>query len=244
MCSPIAAAAFVAQGVGSAMNAQSQANAMRGTLALERDAMNQRKGFLDSEYGRQAQFVDSNKQIFDKSNAQFKGNVSDEMAAKAAAIKATYNPQVTGSPIRGTAPKAVSIVADAEGDFRNQAQGRVENLAGALANLRSFNDVFTEKNRGIARGSQDITQGLDAMRGSRGVLNSELQSAQVSPLAYQLQSANAMNPLGDLLRGAGQIGMYYGLADPSKVAANRAGGVVPTTPTPSYPSFVAPPVQG
>lgn len=229
MCSPIAAASFVAQGIGSAMNARSQVDAMAGTLGLERDAMNQRKGFLDAEYGRQAPMVAQNRQIFDKSNGQFGGDVATEMAAKAAAIKAGYNPQVTGSPLRATAPKAVGIVADAEAGFKDAAQGRMDNLAGALANLRSFNDVMTTKNRGIAQAGQDITQGLDFMRGSRGVLNSELQSAQVSPLAYQLQNANAMNPLGDMLRGAGQIGMYYGLADPAKVAANK--GVVNTTPT-------------
>lgn len=229
MCSPIAAASFVAQGVGSAMNARSQVDAMAGTLGLERDAMNQRKGFLDAEYGRQAPMVAQNRQIFDKANAQFGGNVSNEMALKAAELKAGYNPQITGSPLRSTAPKAVGIVADSEAAFNDAAKGRVDNLAGALANLRSFNDVMTGKNRGIATAGQDITQGLDFMRGSRGVLNSELQSAQVSPLAYQLQNANAMNPLGDMLRGAGQIGMYYGLADPAKVAANK--GVVNTTPT-------------
>lgn len=235
MCSPIAAAAFVAQGIGSAMNARSQVDAMAGTIGLEKAAMNARKGFLDSEYGRQAGFTNQNRGIFDRANNQFSGNVSQEMADKAAAIKASYNPQVTGSPIRDTAPKAVGIVADAETGFKNAAQGRVENLADALANLRSFNDVLTTKNRGTAMAGQDITQNLDFMRGSRGVLNSELQTTQVSPLAYQLQNANAMNPLGDLLRGAGQIGMYYGLADPAKMAAARNGTLIPTTPTPGAP---------
>lgn len=235
MCSPIAAASFVAQGIGSAMNARSQVDAMAGTIAMERAAMDDRKRFLDTEYGRQATLTNQNRGVFDKANNQFAGNVSQEMADKAAAIKASYNPQVNGSPIRSTAPKAVGIVADSEASFKDAAQGRMNNLASALANLRSFNDVMTNKNRGTAMAGQDITQGLDFMRGSRGVLGSELQSTQLSPLAYQLQNANAMNPLGDMLRGAGQIGMYYGLADPSKMAAARNGSLVPTTPTPGAP---------
>lgn len=233
MCSPIAAASFVAQGIGSAMNMQNQVDAMAGTIGLEKAARNERKGFLDSEYGRQAVLTDQNRGIFDRANNQFAGNVLQEMADKAAAIKASYNPQVTGSPIRDTAPKAVGIVADAETGFKNDAQGRVGNLATALANLRSFNDVMTAKNRGTAMAGQDITQGLDFMRGSRGVLNSELATTQVSPLAYQLENIKAINPVGDLLRGAGQIGMYYGLADPAKMAAARNG----TTATPAPPTI-------
>lgn len=211
------------------MNAQSQVDAMAGTLDLEREARNQKKAFLDAEYARQAALTNQNRQFFDRANTQFGGNVPGEMAAKAAGLLAGYNPQITGSPIRNTAPRAIGIVADSEAAFNQDAQGRVTNLASALANLRAFNDVMTDKGRGIAASGQDITQGLDFMRGSRGVLGSEIQTAQVSPLAYQLQAARSMSPLGDLLKGAGQLGMMYGLVDPA-----RTGGVKNTTPAPIH----------
>lgn len=239
MCTPIAAASFAANSLGSAMNARSQVDAMQGQIGLEKQAMDRRKGYLDTEYGRQAGMTDKNVGTFSKSQDLFKPGVDGEMTDKSAVLRAIYDKNISGGiPLRATAPVARGIVADADQQFSDAAQGRVNNLAGALSNLRSFNEVFADKGRGLNRNAQDIGQQLGFMRGSRGVLASELEGAQVDPLERQLASLRAMNPVGDLLKMGGTIGMYYGLADPSKVAAAQRG--LSTTPTPNYPSIPIP----
>jgi len=234
MCSPIAAASYTASTLGSAMNARSQVDAMQAQIDLEKESMNRRKGLLEAEYVRQADMTDKNVGTFNKSQALFKPGVSGEMTDKAALLRTVYDKNISGPvALRATAPEARGIVADADQQFSDAAQGRVNNLANALSNLRSFNEVFADKGRGLSRNAQDINQQLGFMRGSRGVLGSELESSQVDPLERQLANVNAMNPLGDVLKMGGTIGMYYGLADPAKVAAARAG--YGTTPTPNYP---------
>ena len=224
MCTPIAAASYAASSLGSAMNARSQVDAMKGQIALEQEAMGRRKGYLDTEYGRQAGITDKNVGTFNKSQDLFKPGVSNEMTDKSAVLRAIYDKNISGGiPLRATAPEARGIVADADTKFSDAAQGRVNNLASALSNLRSFNEVFADKGRGLNRNAQDINQQLGFMRGSRGVLGGELESAQVDPLERQLATLKAMNPLGDMLKMGGQIGMYYGLVDPAKAAAARAG---------------------
>ena len=224
MCTPIAAASYAASSLGSAMNARSQVDAMKGQIALEQDAMGRRKGYLDTEYGRQAGITDKNVGTFNKSQDLFKPGVSNEMTDKSAVLRAIYDKNISGGiPLRATAPEARGIVADADTKFSDAAQGRVNNLASALSNLRSFNEVFADKGRGLNRNAQDINQQLGFMRGSRGVLGGELESAQVDPLERQLAALKANNPIGDLLKMGGQIGMYYGLVDPTKAAAARAG---------------------
>lgn len=236
MCTPIAAASFAANTLGSAMNARSQVDEMKGQIGLEKEAMDRRKGYLDTEYGRQAGLTDKNIATFAKSQDLFKPGVSGEMTDKSAVLREIYDKNISGAiPLRATAPEARGIVVDADQKFSDAAQGRVNNLASALSNLRSFNETFADKGRGLNRNAQDIGQQLGFMRGSRGVLGSELESAQVDPLERQLVSLRAMNPVGDLLKMGGTIGMYYGLADPSKVAAARRG--LSTTPTPNYPSI-------
>jgi len=236
MCNPVAAASFVAQSAGGAMNARAQTQALEDELALEAQARNRRSGFLDSEYGRQALLTKQNEGVFNRGNALFSGDVGQEIGNRGAQLAAAFTPTMGAAPIRDAIPKAVGIVADAEQGFRDQATQRATNLAGALANLRAFGDVFLDKGRELTRGGQDIDQGLNFMRGSRGVLAAELESAQVDPTERQLAQLSAASPLGDLLRGAGQIGMYYGLADASKLAAAKAGrlpGAV--TPGPAMP---------
>lgn len=236
MCSPIAAASYTASTLGSVMNQKSQIDSMNSQIELEQAAQNRRKGFLDTEYGRQADLTEKNVGTFNKSQALFKPGVSDEMTDKGAMLRALYEKNITGAvPLRATAPEARGIVADADQQFSDAAQGRVNNLASALSNLRSFNEVFADKGRGLNRNAQDISQQLGFMRGSRGVLGSELETAQVDPLERQLAALKARNPVGDLLKMGGQIGMYYGLADPAKMAAARGG--YGTTPTTNYPSM-------
>lgn len=180
---------------------------------------------LAAERERQKALTDANVAEMAKSLGLFQGDVSQEMADRAAALRNIYAQTTRGAPaIAATAPQATGITADAEARFNAEAQARVDNLAAALANLRNFNDVFADKGRQLGRNAEVIDRNRGFMRGNIGALNSELQAAQVG-----MQTQPGL-PLGDLLRGAGQLALTYGLVDQDKLRAQRQVG---TTPTPS-----------
>ncbi len=180
---------------------------------------------LAAERERQKALTDENVAKMAESLGLFQGNVSQEMADRAAALRALYAETTRGAPaIAATAPQATGITADAEARFNAEGQARVDNLAAALANIRNFNDVFATKGRQLGRNAEVIDRNRNFMRGNIGALNSELAAAQLN-----MQNPMQM-PIGDLLRGAGQLALNYGLVDQDKLRAQRQVG---TTPTPS-----------
>jgi hypothetical protein len=207
--------------VGTALNARQQA--ANYAAAIDRN-VGRTKQYTAAEAARQKALTDENIKTFGDSVGLFQGDVSAEMGNRAADLRSAYAAATAGQPqALASAPQARDAKTQQAIATQNAAAAqRVNDLAAAIASLRSFSDVLRTKGQALGDNAGLIDQRRNFMRGSAGVLGSELQSAQLP-----VQAGNYY--LGDALRGLGQLGMQYFMTDQEKLAAVQQGQQ-PTTP--------------
>lgn len=137
-------------------------------------------------------------------------------AAPQAAPQAVSEANASAGAVMPTATN--DIVVREIANQAGKARQFTDQQADARAELRSFGDVLADTSLAQARDSGAIAQIGGFKSGSSGVLPYELDAAN--------QKGGGAQFLGDILGGAGSIGLNYGLSD-----AIMKGATLPSLPT-------------
>lgn len=209
MCDPItllsAAATVGSVGANYAANQQQQA-ARDDALAAERI---RQKG-----YDKEASAINNQSR---ERFGDFQGQ-QDQKASKLKDYYADVSNKVTAAgpqdaPI-GT--QAGSVVAQETAAQRDKAKVFTDQQGAALANQNAFGSLFGDVSRLQARDASGVNQIAKFKKGSSSVLPLELEQAS--------KAGGDLKLLGDLLGGAGSIGLKVGLGGGGSSLGSLFGG--------------------
>lgn len=224
MCDPISLTGAALSGASVLANSAASnqvAGARNRVLAAERQ---RQQGFQQQE----AALTDHSRSLYD--------NFGGQQAQRGQSLGDYFNRGNDAPPGAGgagsTAPSE-TLPASSNTLVQNEQQRQGAKAADyskqqgdALGQLRAFGDVLGTAGRAQARDAGAIDQLSNFSRGS----------ASITP--YELEAANAkgsgLRTLGDILQGAGQLGVAAGLGRNVAGAAGAAGGGV------SLPAFAQP----
>lgn len=108
----------------------------------------------------------------------------------------TFN---AAAPVSGSANR---VVADTIADRSAQEQRRVQDASAARARLSAYDDVFNKGSIALLEGADSLRLSQTASQGSLGLLPSAQQAA--------VTGVKRPSGLGDILSGAGQVGVAAG----------------------------------
>jgi hypothetical protein len=222
MCTPVliaSAALAVGSTVANTVAANQQAQARNDVLAAERirqGGFNQEAAALNTQ--SQDSFVDFVPQM----EAQ-RGQLGDVLASRVAP-----DPNTSTGTIM---PSSSSSVVNQERDKQlTQAQGYVDQQAGAMADMRSFGDLLGELSIGQARNASKIGQIGGFKQASNNIMPLELNEAS--------KAGDGAMLLGDILGGLSGIGTSIGTGGAPTDWWNKS--VIPAQKTWAGPSWRAP----
>lgn len=167
-------------------------------------------------------------------NAAFQDSLGDAGTiadpAKQAAAAASRNAALmaatkSAAPVAGAPLPPASggnpVIATAADAAGHRADAHTASLGQALASLGGLSDLFQQANIGIGRNAQNIDQVAGFARGSRDVLQSELDAAK--------QKGGNLRMLGGLAQTIGQMAMAGagGGAGPLPIGALSQGSLAP-----------------
>ncbi|KQO69541.1 hypothetical protein ASF22_02725 [Methylobacterium sp. Leaf87] len=226
MCDPVTLGSAALMGASTLANSAAsgqQARARDKALGAERqrqgELQRQAEGVQEKSRGRYDDFAGKEDARAGKLGAYFNKGLGEEPTAVGAG---------SGAPSDALPASGSNLVVQEQAKQGGKARAYGQQQGAALGELRSFGDLLGETSRGQARDAGEIGQ----------INNFRQGSAAVTP--YELEAANAkgsgLKLFGDLLGGAGQIGMTAGLT--KNVAG--VGGAAPAAGGASLPSFAQP----
>lgn len=172
------------------------------------------KAALDAERARQAVYDEGLKKALAANVAVQGADARGEMAADRAAANAKYA-NLISTPAPDIVPKADAKAALFEAMMNAKAMDEASRAGDAVANIRSFNNAMTDRGFNSLANTRDIDQLQNFMRGSKGVLQSELG------LIGLQGGRNRSGIAGGLLQGGGTLLRDIGLADWDKLFPQR-----------------------
>lgn len=169
---------------------------------------NARNRVLTDERNRQSQY-DNNITALNTQSAQRFNGAPDKMGDRAKSVGDFYSANGGDVPASGatagTTPGSTSNIVVQEG---KRQLDKVKAFGGqqsdALANLRSFGDIFGEANRGVGQDAARIGVWNGFKQGSNSVLPLELETAS--------HAGDGQKAFADILGGLGKVGMVAGLS--------------------------------
>lgn len=160
-----------------------------------------------AERARQANFARQADQRVAQTELQFTQPAQEKQQdATAAKLSTDYqagtvNPNATAIGGQATAPREVQ---DAISSRVGVAETRQKSLADALAKLSSYSAQAGKNNIALGRSAQDLDQITSNMRGSSGVLSTDLEAAKMK--------GQGDLEMADIFNGTGSIsGLYASL---------------------------------
>lgn len=180
-----------------------------------------RNAVIQAERGRQAGYDAETGKLNDQSLGRYV-NFDTQLEAKKAALAemfktpvVTPNTPYTSQPLPPVSSDLVAREVANKGDI---AKAYVDHQADALANLKSFGDLFSGIGRGQARDAQLVGQVGGFKKGSAGVEQLELDNAN--------RAGNSLKMWADIASGLGKVGLTAGLSGAFAPAAAATGGTV------------------
>lgn len=181
--------------------------AMAGGTYLQNQANNEavaaRNRVMAAERDRQLQMQRAQDGIVDAQTANMEGFTDDEGARRQELTEyfAAPTPGDANLQMGVVAPGASSVLVDELNRQEQGVQGRNASQGAALANVRAFGDVMGDRMTDMRRAGGDIDQLTGMRRGSQDASMMELDAAG--------HAGSNKRMLGDILSGAGSIGMGY-----------------------------------
>ncbi len=213
MCDPItiAGAALTAAGTAANYVASSKINAARDdVLAAER--------IRQRGYDQQADAINNT------ARGRYEG-FGDKQETTAGTLGEMYREASNtppSAPENSVMPTSSSnITVNEENARRADAKAFTDNQANALGVLRSFGELFGGISRDTARDAGEIGQIGGFKRGSSSIVPFELEEAN--------KAGSGLSLFGDLLTGAGQVGMTAGLSGAKLPSWLGGGGPIKLT---------------
>jgi hypothetical protein len=215
MCDPVTIAGAVLTGAGMAAN-----SAAAGQVAKARN------GAMQAERIRQQAYDQETAALNTQSQNRYQ-DFGGQQEQKAKSLGDYFNAQnTTAAPAAPDAPAATApasssnIVVAEQAKQGDKAHAYSQQQGNALGNLRSFGDLLGGIGLQQARDAGYIGQIGGFKKGSSGVLDFELDSAN--------HKGDGTKQLGDILGGLGQIGLSAGLSKNIAPGLGKAAGA-PTT---------------
>lgn len=199
MCDPTTLISVGAQVAGAAIQQNAANRAQRGQAALLRQNRQQNRQLEDSQ---RAAIQTATKPIESTAGKQ---GIDDAASALANVLRSAISGN-TGKvgAVNRSAPK---IVQDAVAAANAQAVAKAQAQANAVAKLDGLNQYLqTTVAPKIADASATGQLTGNFMRGNQSVLDTGLR----------YEGSKAYSPLAQILSGAGQVGLSYGLSDMDK----------------------------
>lgn len=211
MCDPltIGSAALMAAGTAASYSASQDVN-------------NARDGVMTNERGRQ-NALNSEADTINKGSRDRYDGFAPQQDAKAKTLSdyfkggAVPNGTTPQTPAPSLMPASSSgVTTTEEGKKLGQAQTFSDQQGGALGKLRSFGDLFAADSRLQARDAGSVAQIGGFKAGSAGVVPYELLDAN--------HAGDKTAFIGNLLQGAGKVGLGAGLSGGASSLASMFGG--------------------
>jgi hypothetical protein len=223
MCLPVAAIVGIAASLaGAGLNYVGQRKADKAANRTFQAERNRQKGFEKEQIGK---FEDSLASTAEAAGPDAQAKAAAAREAEFSEATKSADPKVSGYlPGSSSAPSIVSAASDKAGAA---SDARTAQLSASLARLGGLTDVLQKNDIQIGRNSQDISQVGGFARGSRSVLQAELEAAK--------RKGGTLRTLGGLAQSLGAAalsgGFGGGVDKALPIDVLSQGSLVPGLPT-------------
>ena len=204
--------------IGRRMQMDAQNKAAQRNFQLEKMARTRQVELRDAEIKRQNELAIQNREMLDKIRDESYDDKDKKIAEQRDETFEAYQDIIdAGGTTDQIATNPLGIMERANQVFEAKKKDKLNRLAKNLADIRGFNQAFSESGMDLNAMKSRLADNVSFARGSRQALPAEMDAVAVSPAQRAAIAGGASSPLGDLLAGAGQTMALYGLVSPSAI---------------------------